>query len=244
MGIFQSKESGKDGKRKKKGDQGKPKITDRDRAILDLKLARDKIKKSLKTLDAEADQLKAQARTLLKAGRKDRAMMILKMKKMKVDAAQRADQELYQVEKLTMSIESAISTAEILRRIEEGTKVLNQLVKEMPVERVEQLIEDNDDAMAAQQEIDEVLAAYCANPDMAIDESELEDEIAKLYGGEELGIDLVMAAPGPVSSAGGVASAAINNLPQAPAVAPLPKVPTPVPQLEQSVEREGEVLIA
>jgi len=79
MGGMFAKEPKKGGKAKPK-----PQITERDRAVLDLKLARDKIKKTMKAMDSEADKLTDQARVLVKSGRKDRALTVLRLRNMKV----------------------------------------------------------------------------------------------------------------------------------------------------------------
>lgn len=179
LNLFQSKMGSSQSKTMKtKNISKKPKITDRDRAVLDLKIARDNIKKSLKSLEAESDKLTLQAKALIKMGRKERAITILKLKRLKEESILKADADLLHIQKLAMGIDNAISTVELVKRIEAGTKVMTSIMKDIPIEKIERLMEDNDDAIAAQRDMDNVLAQ---NSELgAMDDEELARELAAI----------------------------------------------------------------
>jgi charged multivesicular body protein 6 len=134
-----------------------PKITDRDRAILDLKNARDRTKRYITDLDKRCKKLRQNIKVLVKAGKKDRAITMLRSMKMLEKHAANADNQLLNVYKLVEGIEQAITTNEILAGIERGTKVMTELRKNMPIEKVEKLLEDNEEAIEAQREVEELL---------------------------------------------------------------------------------------
>jgi charged multivesicular body protein 6 len=72
-------------------------VTDHDRAVLDLKNTRDKLSRHRKKADKEAGKLAEQAKILVKEGRKDRALLLLKIKKFKMMHVEKVDMQLFQV---------------------------------------------------------------------------------------------------------------------------------------------------
>lgn len=138
-----------------------------------------------------------------------------------MESARKADEELLNIEKMTMSIENAVTTVEIVRRMEAGTRVMQQLAKEMPLERVERIMEDNEDAIAAQREIDAAVARTGVDANVALDDDTLARELAALE-------ELEQAEVRPP----GVAEVAPAALPAAPTTLPMPAAPQGLPRVE------------
>jgi charged multivesicular body protein 6 len=73
----------------------------------------------------------------------------------------------------TSQIEFALVEKDILEGLRQGNAVLKSIQKEMSLESVEKLMEENADAIAYQKEVSEMLAGHMSNAD----EDEVEDEL-------------------------------------------------------------------
>ncbi|KZP16857.1 hypothetical protein FIBSPDRAFT_680281, partial [Athelia psychrophila] len=137
--------------------QSTPKITAQDKAILDLKLQRDKLKQYQKKaliLDREHEI----AKTSLATGHKDRALTALRRRKYQQGLLLKTDGQLENLEQLVSSIEFSLIEVSVLHGIQQGTDVLKEIHKEMNVESVEKLLGESHEAQAYQREIDEMLS--------------------------------------------------------------------------------------
>ncbi|KAL0071888.1 Vacuolar protein sorting-associated protein 20 [Marasmius tenuissimus] len=140
------------------GNQSVPKITAQDRAILDLKLQRDKVKQYQKQIQTVLDREQAIARSLLASGQKDRALTALRRRKYQQSLLSKTDGQLENLEQLVSSIEFSLIEVSVLHGLKQGNDVLKSIHKEMNVESVERLLEETAEARAYQKEIDEMLA--------------------------------------------------------------------------------------
>ncbi|KAK7468779.1 Vacuolar protein sorting-associated protein 20 [Stygiomarasmius scandens] len=138
--------------------QSAPKITAQDRAILDLKLQRDKVKQYQKKLQGILDREEAIAKTHLAAGQKDRALIALRRRKYQQSLLAKTDGQLENLEQLVSSIEFSLVEVSVLHGLKQGNDVLKEIHKEMNPESVERLLEETAEARAYQQEINEMLS--------------------------------------------------------------------------------------
>ncbi|KAL8377743.1 hypothetical protein RB595_008435 [Gaeumannomyces hyphopodioides] len=153
------------------------KVTSQDRAILDLKNQRDKLHRYQKRITQLTDKETEIARRMLAQGDKKRALLALRRKKYQESLLSKTDAQLDQLEKLVNSVEFALISKDVVFGLEQGTKVLEQIHKEMGgIEHVEKLMGDTADAIAYQKEISEMLGGSMSNQD----EDEVEDELAAL----------------------------------------------------------------
>lgn len=153
------------------------KVTSQDRAILDLKNQRDKLHRYQKRITQLTDKETEIARQMLAQGDKKRALLALRRKKYQESLLSKTDAQLDQLEKLVNSVEFALISKDVVFGLEQGTKVLEQIHKEMGgIEHVEKLMGDTADAIAYQKEISEMLGGSMSNQD----EDEVEDELAAL----------------------------------------------------------------
>ncbi|KAI9914485.1 hypothetical protein PsorP6_007827 [Peronosclerospora sorghi] len=128
-------------------------VTCKDRAILDLKNARDRLKKYQSRLDLEAKQLHESAIKLLKAGKRDRAKLALKLKKYKEQQMQQADDHLLHVLQLLDTVEWETQQLQVFEGLKAGNSILNALHAEMTVEAVDELMLETAEAQAMANEI-------------------------------------------------------------------------------------------
>lgn len=129
----------------------KPPVTsEHDHAILELKVQRDRIKQYQKRLQQLLDQHTLIARHHLKKGDKKRALLSLRQQKYQQHLLEQTDLQLLNVEQLCQQVEYALVQKEVVAGLQKGKGVLQQLNKEMDVDKVRQLMEDTADAVAYQ----------------------------------------------------------------------------------------------
>ncbi|KAJ7932514.1 Snf7-domain-containing protein [Mycena leptocephala] len=149
--------------------QSTPKITAQDRAILDLKLQRDKLK-----------QYQKKASSGLRRVKKDRAVIALRKRKYQQNLLLKTDGQLETLEELVSTIEFSLVEVSVLHGLKQGNEVLKEIHKEMNIESVEKLMDETQEAREyhgyALHEIGELLA----NNLTADEEDAVQDELRQL----------------------------------------------------------------
>ncbi|OCT52203.1 Charged multivesicular body protein 6 [Cladophialophora carrionii] len=154
--------------------QSSHKISAQDRAILDMKNQRDKLRQYQKRITVITNRETEIAKACLAKGDKQKALLALRRKKYQESLLSKTDAQLEQLEKLTSSVEFALVQKDVLFGLQQGTQVLNMIHKEMGgLEAVEKLMGETEDARRYQQEISDALAGQMSNED----EDEVEDEL-------------------------------------------------------------------
>jgi len=143
----------------------KNKITSHDKAILDLKVQRDKLKQYQKKLQVIAHKEIEIAKQCLAQGNKRKALISLKKKKYQEQLLEKTDAQLMNLEDLTNSIEYALVEKQVLDGLAKGNEVLKEIHKEMSVEAVQKLMDDTADAIEYQNEINEILSGQMTAQD-------------------------------------------------------------------------------
>ncbi|PSK37375.1 Charged multivesicular body protein 6 [Elsinoe australis] len=160
-----------------------PKITAQDKAILDMKNQRDKLRQYQKKITILTDRETEIARECLRTGDKRKALLALRKKKYQQSLLEQTDAQLAQLETLTADVEFALVQKDVLFGLQQGTSVLKQINKEMGgLEKVEQLMADNEEAREYQREVSDMLVGQMSNAD----EDDVEDELAALE--KEMGV--------------------------------------------------------
>lgn len=132
-------------------------ISAQDRAILDLKVQRDKLKLYQRRIQVVLDRELAIARHHLAQDDKKRALLALRKKKYQQSLLDKTDIQLLNLEELVNSIEFALVESQVVKGLRDGVQVLKQLNDEMRMEDVEKLMDDNADALAYQKDVEELL---------------------------------------------------------------------------------------
>lgn len=178
-------------------------VTSKDKAILDLKNARDRLKKYKKRLESESDKLYNQAKILAKSNHDKRALLVLKLRKHKIAAADNIDSQLISVFQMIEDIEWESTNIQVMEALRSGTKSLNELHEEMSADDVEAILSDTNDAIDVENQINSLLA----DQGRLLDDTELEAELNSLLQSSThpLGVNLPEAP-----------SHTIVNLPEAP----------------------------
>lgn len=117
-----------------------------------MKNQRDKLHQYQKRITILTDREKQIAREMLAKGDKPRALLALRRKKYQESLLAKTDAQLEQLEQLTSSVEFALVQKDVVFGLQQGTKVLQEIHKEMGgIEQVEKLMGETADAIAYQQ---------------------------------------------------------------------------------------------
>eukprot|EP00668_Euglena_longa_P028897 GGOE01036231.1.p2 GENE.GGOE01036231.1~~GGOE01036231.1.p2 ORF type:complete len:215 (-),score=97.21 GGOE01036231.1:157-801(-) len=160
-------------------------VTNHDKAVLHLKIQRDKLQMYQKKLQGIAKRETEIARQLLKEGKRDRAKLAMARKKNQENLLAKADVQLTNIQEMVESIEFTQMQQEIVQGLKVGAETLKQLQKEISAEDVDKIMEDSADAIAWHDEISHILAESLTPEDNSDIEAQLaaweaEDLKAKL----------------------------------------------------------------
>ncbi|CAD5207438.1 unnamed protein product [Bursaphelenchus okinawaensis] len=150
-------------------------VTELQRNILQLKLGRDQCKRRIKAYNNQLDQHKQMAKELLKNGRKDRALLMLKRKKFVETQMARVDGQLDKLEQVIADVEHAQMNNMVLSSLEKGRDALTEINNAYPVELAQKILEDSEEAAEYQQEITEMLTGQLNDVDMEDVEKEFDE---------------------------------------------------------------------
>ena len=142
--------------KKKKKTKKKGGITAQDRAVLDLKNARDKLRRFQAKLDAESEQLTKRASQLLRDGKKDRALLTLKFRRFRQDKANAVDGQLLRLEDMVSAIRWEERQSEVVTALREGNEALKSLHEDMG--DVSALMDETRDQLEMEREVSALLS--------------------------------------------------------------------------------------
>lgn len=127
-------------------------------AELDARRAKVRMTKFAKRNEAEADTLLGRAKVAARAGNKETAKRLLLVRKLKLKAVKTAWANVTKLEELVAGIETAQQQRDFVSSLARGTELLEQLNEALPIDRVEDLMDRTDDALAYQAEVDALIA--------------------------------------------------------------------------------------
>ncbi|KAE8147243.1 Snf7-domain-containing protein [Aspergillus avenaceus] len=153
------------------------KISAQDRAILDLKIQRDKLRQYRKRITVLTNRETEIAKECLIRDDRKRALLALRRKKYQESLLTKSEQELDQLEQLINQVEFSLVQKDVLFGLQQGTQVLQAINQEMGgIEGVEKLMGETEEARAYQEEISLMLSGALSSQD----EDEVADELAAL----------------------------------------------------------------
>ncbi|EFX76820.1 hypothetical protein DAPPUDRAFT_213835 [Daphnia pulex] len=158
------------------GNKKTTRITEQDKAVLQLKQQRDKLKQYQKKILSVIEKDKELARKLLREGKKERAKLLLKKKRYQEQLVEKTDKQLDTVEQLVHDLEYAQVEMEVLNSLKTGNESLKEVHKLFSIEDIEQIMEETKEGIEKQKEIDEILAGVLT----AEDEEAVDMEFAEI----------------------------------------------------------------
>ena len=153
-------------------------LTETDKAILDCKTCRDKIKRYIKNLEQKEQKSREKAKELLKKKHRERAKLYLRQSKLFSEQTKVAEGQLEMINEQIANIESTTNLAQCAAVLKQGNSVLKNLQNEVNIEHWENIRDDLDELKERDNEIKEFFK------DKGLEQEELdeqcEDEINKL----------------------------------------------------------------
>jgi len=166
------------GKSKAKHSQ-QPTVTEQDRAILQLKQQRDRLNQNRKRIDEQLEREREVAKRLLQNGQKDRALLVLRKKKMLESQLHKSEGILEKVEQLTHDLEYAQVQVDVVNSLKQGNEALKKMNDILKLEDIEKLMDDTREAAEYQNEVSNLLAGGLTRDDELDITAELDALIAE-----------------------------------------------------------------
>ena len=151
-------------------------INKEERALLDCKICRDKIKKYIKSLEKNAALKREKAKEALKNKNKDRAKLNLRQSKMYAEQVKTAEGQLEMIETQIIQIETAQSQKEAIQVLKQGNEALKKLQSEVNAEKFQEIADDMEELKEQQNELTE----FFKSRGIEENDEELDDELDKL----------------------------------------------------------------
>eukprot|EP00798_Chlamydomonas_sp_ICE-L_P015272 gene15272-21354_t len=133
--------------------------------MLSLKTQRKKLMDQQKLMDMRIDNHLEIVQALLKEKKRDRALLVMKKKKLTENQSQQLGNLLFKTEEMINNIEMTKHHAKLMGVLQEGVTVLKQLHTKVAVEDVQKLMEDTAEAKAYQDELNALLGHSLGDAD-------------------------------------------------------------------------------
>lgn len=147
------------------GKKKQTRVTEQDKAILQLKQQRDKLRQYQKRINVQLEKERLLAKQLLQNGKKDKALLLLKKKRYQDQLLDKTENQIGNLERMVQDLEFA----QIERKVIDGLKVGNECLKKMhevmSIEEVERIMDETQDSIEYQRQIDEMLAGSLTQED-------------------------------------------------------------------------------
>ncbi|XP_024409690.1 charged multivesicular body protein 6 isoform X2 [Desmodus rotundus] len=147
------------------GRKKQSRVTEQDKAILQLKQQRDKLKQHQKRVAQQLERERGIARQLLRDGKKERAKLLLKKKRYREQLLDKAENQITSLETMVQSIEFAQIETKVLEGLRLGNECLNRMHQVMSLEEAERILDETQEAVEYQRQIDELLAGSFTQED-------------------------------------------------------------------------------
>ncbi|XP_063961253.1 charged multivesicular body protein 6-like [Lytechinus pictus] len=169
------------------GGHKKSRVTEQDKAVLQLKQQRDKLKMYQRKIEASLAKERELAKKLLKEGKKEKAKLLLKKKRYQESLLTKTDNQLDNLEKMTSEIEFAQIEHQVIDGLKVGNDCLKKMHQMMSLEDVEKIMDETREGIEYQNEIDELLAGGLTEED----EEAVLAELSQITGESEITLPTV-----------------------------------------------------
>jgi len=160
---------------------GKPKvsrITNHDRAVLQMKQQRDTLKRYQQQVEKLLEKERELAKKLLSENKKDKAKLLLRKKKYQTEQLGRTEAALDTVEKLIQDLEYTQIEAKVVEGLKVGNVALKNANELLNIEQIEQILDETKEGIEKQREITDLLIGALSSEDEEAVEAELNELIS------------------------------------------------------------------
>ncbi|XP_005174779.1 charged multivesicular body protein 6-A [Musca domestica] len=133
-------------------------VTEQDKAVLQLKQQRDRLKQYQKRIELSLENDRQLAKKCLAQGRKERAKLLLRKKKYQETMLANTDKQLENLEKMAADIEFAQVEMQVLEGLKQGNTALKKMHDILDINEIEKIMDETRDGIEKQQEIDAILS--------------------------------------------------------------------------------------
>jgi hypothetical protein len=127
-------------------------VTDKDLVILEMKHAKDRLRKLKSKLADEATRFDSIISTYVSAKQKSKAYMVLKLQRYKREELNKVEGQLSNVQDLIDAVEWQIQTNKLLCSLKEGTQILKEVQEAISIDELTKILADNDDMILVEKE--------------------------------------------------------------------------------------------
>ncbi|XP_072414862.1 charged multivesicular body protein 6 isoform X2 [Chiloscyllium punctatum] len=147
------------------GRKKRSRVTEQDRAVLQLKQQRDQLKQYQKKIGIQLEKEREIARQLLRGGKKDKAKLLLKKKRYQEQLLDKTEVQIGNLEKMVQDIEFTQIEMKVLEGLKIGNSCLQKMHEIMSIEEVERIMDETQEAVEYQRQIDDILAGGISQED-------------------------------------------------------------------------------
>ncbi|KAM7342055.1 vacuolar protein sorting 20 [Cochliomyia hominivorax] len=140
-------------------------VTEQDKAVLQLKQQRDRLKQYQKRIELSLENDRKLAKRCLQQGRKERAKLLLRKKKYQETLLSNTDKQLENLEKMASDIEFAQVEIQILEGLKQGNAALKKMHAILDIDEIEKIMDETREGIEKQQEIDSILSDVLTQKD-------------------------------------------------------------------------------
>ncbi|XP_072259615.1 charged multivesicular body protein 6 [Pyxicephalus adspersus] len=140
------------------GRKRRSRVTEQDKAVLQLKQQRDKLKQYQKKITLQLQRERELAKQLLHNGKKEKAKLLLKKKRYQEQLLEKTDNQISNLEKMVEDIEFAQIEMKVIEGLKIGNDCLKKMHEVMSIEEVERIMDETQEGIEYQRQIDEILA--------------------------------------------------------------------------------------
>ncbi|XP_013143113.1 PREDICTED: charged multivesicular body protein 6-A [Papilio polytes] len=149
-------------------------VTEQDKAVLQLKQQRDKLKQYQKKIELNLERDRQLAKKLLSEDKRDKAKLLLKKKRYQEQLLQNTDSQLEKLEQLTHDLEFTQIEVQVLEGLKTGNAALKKVHDILNIDEIEKIMDETREGIEKQREIDEMISGQLTSEDDEAIEAELE----------------------------------------------------------------------
>ncbi|KAF4084867.1 hypothetical protein AMELA_G00111010 [Ameiurus melas] len=147
------------------GKKKRSRVTEQDRAVLQLKQQRDKLKQYQKKITLQLGKERQLAKQLLNDGKKEKALLLLKKKRFQEQLLDKTENQISNLERMVQDIEFAQIEMKVIEGLKAGNDCLKKMHEMMSIEDVERIMDETQECIEYQKQIDDILAGSLTQED-------------------------------------------------------------------------------
>ncbi|KAK3560069.1 hypothetical protein QTP86_033792 [Hemibagrus guttatus] len=135
------------------------------RSAVQLKQQRDKLKQYQKRITLQLEKERQLAKQLLKDGKKEKAILLLKKKRFQEQLLDKTENQISNLERMVQDIEFAQIEIKVIEGLKVGNDCLKKMHEVMSIEEVERIMDETQESIEYQRQIDDILAGSLTQED-------------------------------------------------------------------------------